>query len=215
MELLERLQKNKGTVSSALGKTLANRVLSGEIEILEKCIEYSSLHVNDNSLKNVRSGAAKVVETVAEKKPELVQKKLGKLLPALSAKEPQTRWAIIRTMGFCAKKNEGMAKKAIPYAERYIDEKEGLCIASSADLFLGDYGSLSKKNSKEVFPIMAKSMKTCIPNEQDWILVALLKLYPVLGEKEKGAAKKFANKWKTSPRISTQKRARNILEYEK
>jgi hypothetical protein len=214
MDLLERLQKNTGTISSALGKTLANRVMAGEGGILDKCIEYSSIHANDKQLKNIRSGAAKVVEIVAEKKPELVQKSLEKLLPALSVNEPQTRWMIIRTMGFCAKKNPAIARKAIPFAKKYIDEKEGLCIASSADLFLGDYGSLSAKNAKEAFPIIEKSMKNCVINEQDWILEALLKLYPVLGDKERKSTRKFANKWKDWPRKSTQKRAKNILEYE-
>jgi hypothetical protein len=214
MDLFGRLQNNKGTVSSALGKTLANRVLTGEVDILEKCIEYSAISIKDSKMKNIRSGAAKVVEIVAEKKPEMVQKYLGKLLPALSVNEPQTRWMIIRTMGFCAKKNPAMAKKAIPYAEQILNEKEGLCIASSADLFLADYGSLSKNNAEEVFPIIEKSMKNCIENEQDWILEALIKLYPVLGEKEKVVALKFANKWKGSSRKSTQKRAKNILEFE-
>jgi hypothetical protein len=214
MQLLERLQTNKGTVSSALGKTLANQILTGDKDILEKCIEYSTYNIGDIKSKNIRSGAAKVVEIVAEKKPELVKKFLVKLLPALNAGEPQTRWAIIRTMGFCSRLNQEIAQKAIPYAKKYIGDKEGLCIASSADLFLGDYGSISERNAKQIFPILEESIRNCIPNEQDWILETIEKLYSVLGRKEKEISRKFANKWKASSRKSTQKRAKNILEYE-
>jgi hypothetical protein len=213
MDVLERLKKNKGTVSSALGKTLANRILSGDVEILAQCMGYSALKVGDKSLKHVRSGAAKAVEIVAEKRPQLVSRNLEKLLPALAAGEAQTRWMIIRTMGFCAEKNGAAAKKAVPYARKFLAEKEGLCLASSADLFLGDYGSLSARHAKEAFPILEQSMKTCMPNEQDWILETLQKLFPVLGTGEKDKARKFAKKWNGSPRKSTQKRAKAILEY--
>jgi hypothetical protein len=214
MDLLERLKKNKGTVSSAFGKTLANRILAGETGLLRECIQYSAVDLADRNMKGVRSGAAKAVEIVAEKRPGLVSPHLEKLLPALSAEEPQTRWMIIRTMGFCAVKNESTAGKAVPFAAKYLTAKEGLCLSSSADLFLGDYGSLSGKNAKQVFPLLEKSMKNCIANEQDWILETLKKLLPVLGGKEKASAKQFANSWKGSPRKSTQQRAKDILEFD-
>lgn len=43
--------------------------------------------------------------------------------------------------GVCAHLNKAAAQKAIVYAEKYIDSKEGLILASSADLFLGDFGA--------------------------------------------------------------------------
>jgi hypothetical protein len=214
MSLLGRLLGNKGTVSSELGKTLANQALAGDGKILSECIEYSAYKVDDPSMKSVRSGAAKAVELVAEKKPHLVQKHLERLLPALEAKEPQTRWMVIRIMGYCVRGNPDVAKKAIPFAQKILEEKEGLCIASSADLFLGDYGSIAKSNAKRIFPLLEKSIRTCIPNEQDWILEALFKLYPVLGKTEKEKSRRFANQWRESPRKSTQARAKTILELE-
>jgi hypothetical protein len=61
----------------------------------------------------------------------------------------------IRTMGFCAHLNQSVAQKAIACAEKYLDKKdEGLCLASSADLFLGDYGALSRQAAEQVFPII-------------------------------------------------------------
>jgi len=214
MQILERLLNNKGTVSSALGKPLAHRALAGDLKILDKCVEYSTYQINDKKMKHVRSGAAKAVEITAEHKPQLLKKHLPRLLPALEAEEPQTRWMIIRTMGFCAKVNPETARKAIPYAEDIIDEKEGLCIASSADLFLGDYGSLSARNAKQVFPLLEKSIGTCIENEQDWILEALLELYPVLGKREKETARRFANQSRDSSRNNTRKRVIKILGYD-
>jgi len=72
MPILNQLQKNKGTLSSALGKSLAEKVLKGEKGILNEAVEL--INYDD---KNVRAGAAKIIEIVAEKKPELVAHPCG------------------------------------------------------------------------------------------------------------------------------------------
>jgi len=129
-----------------------------------ECIDFAFYEPSAPTQKHIRSGAATVVKIVAENRPDLVAPYLEKLLPALSVKEPQTRWAIIRTMGFCAHLNKTIAEKAVAYAEKYIDEKEGLCIASSADLFLSDLGVISEKDAHRVFPILELSMENVIEN---------------------------------------------------
>jgi hypothetical protein len=211
MSTFEQLSNNKGTVSSALGKILAKKVLDGQIGILMECIDFASYESSTSAQKHIRSGAAKVVEIVAENRPDLVAPYLEKLLPALSVKEPQTRWAIIRTMGFCAHLNKTMAEKAIIYAEKYIAEKEGLCIASSADLFLGDLGAISEKDAHRVFPILEQSIENVIENEQDWLLEAFDKLFSNLAKAEQETAIRFAERWQYSSRKSTQQRAKKIL----
>ena len=60
MSILPQLEKNKGIISSALGKSLARQVLAGETSILEDAV---ALLVHDD--KNVRAGAAKIVEQLA------------------------------------------------------------------------------------------------------------------------------------------------------
>jgi hypothetical protein len=213
MDVFDRLLRNKGTVSSALGKELAQKVLQdGEVSILNDCIGLATYEISDVEAKNVRAGAAKVVQIVAEKRPELVAPHLDGLLPALTVKEPQTRWMIIRTMGFCAHLNKSTAQKAIPYAKKYIEEKEGLILASSADLFLGDYGSLSKEDVEKVFPILEYSIDTVMTNEQDWLLEAFYKMYPNLGKRERDVVLSFAEEWQNTTRKSTQKRAKRILK---
>jgi len=215
MNLFEQLSKNKGTVSSALGKSLARKVLQdGQDDILLECIDLVSYEASAPGSRHIRSGAAKVVEIVAEEQPEAVAPHLGKLLPALSVQEPQTRWMIIRVMGFCAHLNRSMAQRAIVFAEKYLGAKEGLVIASSADLFLGDFGSLSKKDAAAVFPILERSMKNVVTNEQDWLLESLLKLFLNLGKAEQDRALKFVKRWQYSSRKSTQQRARRILKLE-
>ncbi len=213
MSIFDQLAANKGTLSSALGKTLAQKVLDeGQTEILTECIGFSTFDVSKPASKNVRASAAKVVEIVAEKRPELVAPHLESLLPALSVAEPQTRWMIIRVMGFCAHLNHPIAQKAIAYAEKYLDKKdEGLCVASAADLFLGDFGALSEQTAQQVFPILEYSMDTVITNEQDWLLEALFKVYPNLDETGQDTARKFAQRWQHSSRKNTQQRARRIL----
>jgi hypothetical protein len=212
MSTFEQLSKNKGTISSALGKTLAKKVLEqGQTNILFECIDLASYEVTTPTSKQIRAGAAKVVEIVAEKQPELVAPHLEKLLPALAAPEPQTRWMIIRVMGFCARLNKSVAQEAIAYAEQYIDAKEGLVIASSADLFLGDFGALSKEDAQTVFPMLEQSMETVIANEQDWLLEALFKVFTILANTEQEKVLKFAERWQYSSRKSTQQRARKLL----
>jgi hypothetical protein len=212
MSTFEQLSRNKGTVSSALGKALAQKVLQeSRADILLECIDLSSYEASAPASRHIRSGAAKVVEIVAEKQPESVAPHLGKLFPALSVREPQTRWMIIRVMGFCARSNKSMAQKAIAYAQKYIDDKEGLAIASSADLFLGDLGAISKKDAQKVFPLLEQSMENPITNEQDWLLEALFKVFQNLGQVEQDKVLKFAERWQYSSRKSTQQRARKIL----
>jgi hypothetical protein len=212
MNTFERLSKNKGTVSSALGKSLAREVLNaGRHDILLECIDLVTYESSAAGSRHIRAGAAKVIEVVAEEKPELVAPHLGRLLPALSVQEPQTRWAIIRVMGFCAHLNRPVAQKAIAFAEKYLSSKEGLVIASSADLFLGDFGSLSRKDAAAIFPILERSMKNVVTNEQDWLLESLLKVFPNLGKAAQDQAIKFAKRWQSASRKSTQQRAHKIL----
>jgi len=212
MSLLDQLSKNKGTVSSALGKRLAADVLDrGQTGLLFECIELASYHASEPKDKHIRSGAAKVVEIVAEKRPELVARHLHRLLPALPVAEPQTRWMIIRVMGFCARLNPAVAQEAVACAEQYLDPKEGLVLASSADLFLGDLGALSKKDAHRVFPILELSSENPVVNEPDWLLEAFFRLYHNLGQAEQEKVRKYAERCQSAPRKSTQQRARKIL----
>jgi len=213
MSIFEKFSNNKGTVSSALGETLAQEVLhENRMDILQECINLASYEATRPSSRHIRAGAAKVVEIVAEKQPELVAPHLEKLLPALSVKEPQTRWAIIRVMGFCARLNKPVALEAITFAEKYLENKEGLCLASSADLFLGDLGAISEKDAQTVFPLLEHSMESLVENEQDWLLEALYKLFRNLDHSGQAEVLIFTERWQYSSRKSTQKRARRILE---
>lgn len=52
MSLFERLSKNKGTVSSALGKTLAQQVLGqNQIDVLMECIDLASYQAPNSAAK--------------------------------------------------------------------------------------------------------------------------------------------------------------------
>lgn len=63
LTILDLLSTNKGTVSSALGKTLAQQVLQeGRSDIPLECIDLSSYEAASPGSKHIRAGAAKVVE---------------------------------------------------------------------------------------------------------------------------------------------------------
>ena len=87
MDLFSKLVNNKGTVSSALGKQLARDVLDGDTELLEEAISLVCYRLDEKSQKSIRAGAAKIVEIVAEKQPQLVADHLQDLLPALEVPE--------------------------------------------------------------------------------------------------------------------------------
>jgi len=71
-DLLSLLQENKGTVSSALGKELARKVLGGEGAILTDALALVTYDGLNPKSKNIRAGAAKIIEKVAEVQPERV-----------------------------------------------------------------------------------------------------------------------------------------------
>lgn len=73
MSILPLLVDNKGTISSALGESLAKEALLGDAAILEEAAELLA-----HEDRNVRAGAAKIVEQVAVADPSLV---LGHLPP--------------------------------------------------------------------------------------------------------------------------------------
>jgi len=212
MSIFARLENNKGTTSSSLGKELAKEVLNGDIEILSEAIELTVYHENELDAKNIRAGAAKIVELVAEKKPELVAPHLSQLFPALDVPEPQTKWMIIRTMGFCAQENETVATKAMDYAEQYLEHKQGLCLSGAAELYLGEVGSLSKTNAKNVFQILEKASKKAEVNEVDWILEAYMKIYTNLNKENKEKIIKYAIENENAPKKSTQKRVKKLIK---
>jgi hypothetical protein len=213
MSIFEPLMENKGTVSTALGKKLAKEALGGEAGIIDEAVCLCVFELSDANMRHVRAGAAKIVEIVAEKRPELVAPRLKDLFPALRAAEPQTRWMIIRIFGFCARLNESWAKKAIPFAEAYLgSSEEGLCLRSSADLFLGDYGALSPNNAAAAMPLLLRSAGSLVLNEEDWILEAFMKILPMADEGAKAKILGFAKRCERAPKKSTQARARRVLK---
>ena len=91
MNLLERFANNKGTVSSALGKEIAAQILEGDLELLKEVIPFVCYKLKNHKSKHIRSGAAKVIECIAEKKPDYIVPYLEMILPGLEVEEPQTK----------------------------------------------------------------------------------------------------------------------------
>lgn len=205
MAILKQLQKNKGTVSSALGKELAEKVLRGDTKILEESVEL----VNFND-RNVRAGAAKIIEKVAEKKPDLVAPYLEKLLPALNAPEPQTRWMIIHAFGYCAKQKPGVAAKALDKAKEFLEADSGACLWDRSILYLGYLGVVSKENTKQIFPMLEKAFS--IPGQTKTVLESMERMIPVLGDKEKRRLLEYATKYLSDNKPSVKSKANKILK---
>lgn len=198
------LKKAKELFSSVLGKSLAEKVLTGEIEILDEAI---SLIKNDD--KNVRAGAAKIIEMIAEKKPEFVADYLGKLMPGLEVPEPQTRWMIIHSFGYCAKLNPTISVKAFGKAKDFLEANSGACLWDRTILYLGDIGALSKERAEEVFPILRKALSTT-PSQTKTILESFEKMIPTLDTKAKKILLSYAEKYSNDSKLSVRNRAKRL-----
>ncbi len=215
MSLLTLLQNNKGTVSSALGKELAQEVLAGKTAILFDAIELVNYELEDPKAKHVRAGAAKIIEKVSEKDPEKVAPYLDKLIPALGVSEPQTRWMLIQVFGYCAKLNTRAALKGVGYAQNYIEENAGVCLSGAAARYLGYVGALSREQAETVFPVLKNALESASENEVDWILEAFYKIVENLNENKKEQVFKYASFCLDSRKKSTVKRAEKILKNKK
>lgn len=170
VSILAQLEKNRGTISSALGKSLAKKVLEGERSILEEAVV---LLAHDS--KDVRAGAAKIVEQVAMVDPSLVVGFLPRLFPALNVPEAQTRWMIIHALGHCAALNAPTALKALPKAKEFIRLDSGACLWGSTIIYLGYMGATSEMNARTVFPILERALRD-IPRQTKNVLQSFLRM---------------------------------------
>ena len=206
LSLLDQLKTNKGTVSSALGKELANEVLAGNEKMLKEAIRYTSYDPDNIASKSIRAGAAKIVEKVAEKRPELVALHLAQLLPALEMPEPQTRWMIINTFGLCAASNPEDAYKGMEYAEAYLKEQNGVCLTGAANKYLGHMGAQSEETTSEVLPKLIHALSLAGTNDVDWILEAFIMMAKHLDPADRETVLNYANSYNDAPKKSTHKR---------
>ncbi|MBN2520114.1 MAG: hypothetical protein JXB17_06400 [Bacteroidales bacterium] len=176
MTLLEQLIQNKGTVSSALGKQLAKDVLNGRTDILKEAIKL--LHYDS---KNVRSGASKIIEKVAEEKPDLVAENIDVFVEALNYSEPQTRWMMIHTIALCARLKPDEAFEIFDEVIKYLDPKEGTVLKDRAITYLGYIGAISVCYCEKAYPYLIQAVKTC-PNRITRIFESIYRMADMLSE---------------------------------
>jgi len=214
MTLLEKLSSNKGTVSSALGKDIAVKILEGNIQLLVEAIPLVCHEMKNSKAKHIRSGAAKIIECVAEKNPILVVPYLENILPSLQVEEPQTKWMIFMALGYCAEIKPQIAEKALPFAKKYILEKTDgqLCLVGAIDKFLGFFGKTSEENAQKAYSLLIESTDNVIMNEADWIIEGFIDIVKYLNKEQKKEVLSFANEYKNSSKIATQKRSRTLIE---
>jgi hypothetical protein len=204
MSILPQLQENRGTISSRLGKSLAQDVLQGDVEILAEAVTLLA-----HSDKNVRAGAAKIIEQVAVAQPQLVAGHLSDLFPALDAPEPQTRWMVLHTLGLCAALQPHIALRALPYAEAYIDAESGACLWGSAVIYLGYLGATSAQNARAVFPLLEHALHT-IPGQAKNVLTAFLRMLDQIDGRERAVVAGYAAACTDHEKPTARKTARRL-----
>lgn len=212
MSILSQLTANKGTVSSALGKEFGAKVIAGNTVILTEAVKYVCFELDNPKAKNVRAGAAKILEITASKKPELVAPFLNELKPAFSVPEPQTRWMLMQVFGYCAKETPEVANSVTEFAKAYLSENAGVCLTGAVHLYLGRSGAVSKERAREVLPILDDALKTATVNEVDWILEAFIQIFDLLSDEEKELIIINSKQYTDAPKKSTQNRVKKILK---
>jgi hypothetical protein len=205
MSILPRLADNKGIISSALGKSLAKEVLQGDAAILKEAV---GLLAYDE--KNVRAGAAKIVEQVAVADSSLVVRHLPQLLLALDLPEPQTRWMAIHTLGLCAALDAETAKQALPKAETYIEADSGACLWGATVIYLGFLGATSEQNARAVFPTLERALYR-IPGQAKNVLESFLRMLDQADSEIRSATIEHAIRYREDDRPSVRRIARRIL----
>jgi hypothetical protein len=171
MSILPQLIENKGIISSALGKSLAKEVLSGNTGILDEAVA-----LLEHESKNVRAGAAKIVEQAAVGDPAMVVRLMPHLLPALDLPELQTRWMAIHTLGLCASLDPQTAMMAFPKAQQFMERDSGVCLWGATIKYLGYLGSTSSAEAQRVFPLLMRAHDE-LSNLQRMILDCFLQLH--------------------------------------
>lgn len=204
MSILTQLEKNKGTISSALGKALAKDVLAGQTEILKEAVDLLA-----HESKWVRAGAAKIIEQVAESKPDWVASFLPRLLPALDAPEPQTRWMVIHTLGLCAALEPSTALKALPKAEAFIEAESGACLWGATVVYLGYVGATSAENARTTFPILERVLRR-VPKQTKQVLQSFLHLLDHADEETRAVVGRHAEMYVQSENNGIRTMARRI-----
>ena len=205
MTILPQLEKNKGTISSKLGRALAQDVLAGQAEILAEAVDLLS-----HESKQVRAGAAKIVEQVALSDPMLVVGYLPRLLPALDVDEPQTRWMALHTLGLCAALDTSTALQALPKAETFIDADSGACLWGSTIIYLGYLGATSEANARVALPLLVRAL--AIPGREKDVLRSFVRLMDVADDQMRSRMGQLAAPYVDSESGVLSKVARQVLK---
>jgi hypothetical protein len=206
MTLLDQLLENKGTVSSALGKQLAKDILAGDRTILK---EASRLIHHDS--KVVRSGAAKIIEKVAEEKPELVAPLLADLIPTLDYEEPQTKWMMIHTFGLCASLQPDLSREIFDSVLKYLKPTNGTCLRDRSITYLGYMGSVSKLDCDKCFPLLIDSF-TEHPDRITRVFESLERLSDWFDTKQNQTVKEFIDQFADSKSAEIKKWTKKMMK---
>ncbi len=204
MSILPQLEENKGLVSSALGKSLARQVLAGQTPILEEAVELLA-----HEDKNVRAGAAKIVEQVAMVDPGLVVDFCPQILPALAVPERQTRWMVIHALGYCASLDTTTALRALPRAQAFIEADSGACLWGATIVYLGHVGATSRANAQKVFPLLEQALHD-VPKQAKKVLESFLGLLDQADDETRAKIAGYAETCAQSDKATLKRVARKI-----
>ncbi|HUS87494.1 MAG TPA: hypothetical protein VMW76_09655 [Bacteroidales bacterium] len=206
MSLLERLRENKGTVSSAPGKELAKLVIRGDSGIFYEVL--SLIHSDD---KNVGSGAAKIIEKVAEENLSLVSPHLPDLLECMDYCESQTRWMVLHIAGLCANLQPKLSGTFFNSAVMFLEKEHGTVLNDRAITYFGYMGAVSNEDCNRCFPYLIRAFELH-PKRTTRVFESLLRMKDLMDDLQKQTLLKYAAQYSNSERSGIKKWTKTVYK---
>jgi hypothetical protein len=106
-----------------------------------------------------RALAARVVHSIAVRKPELLKERGAELADALDRPEAQTRWEILGALEKMVAVDARVADKAIVPATTALHDAESGVVRLAAFRVLCAYGATTAKRAEKVWPLVDEALR--------------------------------------------------------
>jgi len=189
MTVLTQFQEEHGPISPALGKTLAQQVIAGDHAMLHEAV---MLLAHED--KEIRGGAAMIIQQVAMVYPQRVAPYLARMLPALESPELQTRWMLIHSFGLCAAHDRVAALRALPIAQQFIRSRSGVALWNATIVYLGNVGAISAGSARQVLPLLEQALRE-LPDLTKAALESCLRLLDVADDETAARISRYCERY--------------------
>lgn len=212
MSYLDLFMSNKGTISSKLSKQIATQLLESNQGIPYEIVELCFYNHHVGKFKNIRSSACKIVELIAEERPEWVSSYLKDLSLVLEVSEAQSKWMIIKTFSYCADLNKGDFKDILNNVLQIFNNDPGLVLMSSCLMYFSSFINIYNASFDSILDEIVKYTSHSKENEFDFFISFFEEVRHLFSSSTKERVYALVNIMKHSSRKITLKRKKKFLD---